>query len=111
MTINASFPAEVGVEIPDNWEKTHSGGIFWIAPNPSNNQTSHNKQNFRPRGIIIDRQDTDDTSTTALVRGILWSEGVNDWKTRRLATNVEHPRAYRAIDMRETNGRGIEINA
>ena len=111
MSLSADFPAEVGIEIPDNWEREHKSGIFWIAnPTRAGEIKSHNKEHFRPRGIFIDAN-ADGSSTTAQVRGILWGENENDWKTRTLACNVEHPRAYRAIDMSKTNARGIEINA
>ena len=109
MGLNASFPAEQSIEIPDDWHTTHKSGIFWIVnPDRGRDIKSHSKENFRPRGIFID-SNADGTSTTAVIRGMLWGE--NDWKTRTLACNVEHPRAYRAIDMSKSNGRGIEINA
>jgi len=112
MALNADFPAEQSIEIPDNWASEHSSGIFWIAnPDRGTDRRSHNKQQFRPRGIFVSTRNGVDDTTWAEVRGILWGENDTDWKVRRLACNVVHPIAYKAIDMLKTNARGIQIFA
>ena len=112
MSLSADFPAEQSIEIPDNWEKTHKSGIFWIVnPDRGTDRRSHNKQQFRPREIFISTKDGVDDSTWAEVNGILWGENDADYKTRRLACNVVHPIAYKAINMKKTNARGITIFA
>ena len=110
MGLSADFPAEQGIEIPNNWANTHSSGIFWIAnPNRAGERRSHNKEIARPRGIFIDSRDEVDDTTWANVRGILWGENERDWKVYRLACNVVHPIAFKAIDMLKSNARGIKI--
>lgn len=108
--LSADFPAEQSIEIPNNWASEHSSGEYWIAnPNRGADIRNHGKQQSRPRGIMIDSRDEVDDTTWAMVRGILWAENDTDWKNYRLACNVVHPMAFKAINMLKTNARGIKI--
>lgn len=121
-----AFPARRGVEVPDSWleeNKNNPNAIYWIVPPNAADKRSEIPDQFRPRGIVIDGDNSGDSShdfyknrdvTQADVRGILFDENekqAHSRKPRTLATHVEHPRAYKAIWAYGTTARGIEINA
>ena len=97
--------AEIGVEIPNNFN-----GIFYVTQVGSNAPSHNGRQTGKPIGIIFDENKNSEDDVRATVRGILWNENETEFKERKLAPGVEHPRAYKAIDMRETTAKGIEIN-
>ena len=101
--------AERGVQIPDDFV-----GIYYVEQVGTNPPTRSSNNTIRrtgkPLGIIFDENRDDPDQPRAAICGILWDESENEFKTRKLAPGVEHPRAYKAIDMDRTNARGIEIN-
>ena len=109
MSLNADFPAERGVEVPDFSE--HGKRIFYLKET-NGNPADHKWQNWRSRGIIINRRESNPDDTYCSIVGCLWDEDPRtDMKRRRLVVGVEHPRAYRAIDLENSDAEGIEINA
>ena len=101
--------AERGIQIPDDFT-----GIYYIERVGNNGPTRSGDSSVRrtgkPIGIIFDENRDDPDQPRAAINGILWEENENEFKTRKLAPGVQHPRGYKAIDMDKTNARGIEIN-
>ncbi len=128
MAIQPINPVEMGIEISDDWlennkndpnafidfmMKDGAGVPDGAIKGVSTGKLHHMIGVARPRSIFIDRHMSDDTATTAKVRGLLLHETPIDdnIKARTLPINTQIPRAYKRIYAMGTTARGIEIDA
>ena len=96
------------VSIPDSFFAVPNA-VYNILPVPNKNGTiSHNKQQFKPCGILIN-SNVDGQSTTAIVRGWLDGESAVDADNYTFETNVIHEIEFKAIEEEDTTARGIKI--
>jgi len=100
---------EVHVKITDKWFNDNTGKVFWVESLNRGGNVSHNKANFNPKKILINKHSTNSSANRAVVEGMLHSENDMDWDTYTLDIGIVHDLAFKAIRETNTTARGIKI--
>lgn len=107
MSLNAEFPAESHVRVDDTWLNNYGTTDAYVDARDLDSTNTGRRQ--RPRGVSIDRNSSDATATTAVVKGVLWGENHNQADVYTLALGVVHPLSFKYVYAKQTTGRGIKI--
>jgi len=106
MSINASFPAEVHLNVSNKWLNDYASTDAYV--DCRHLDSTDGGRVMRPRGVLIG-SNSDGTSTTSVIKGVLWSENHNQADTYRVVHGIPIALAFKFIYAKETSSRDIRV--